>query len=191
MRSSLEAKLAFLEDDDLGLDESPVVVRRSGALPLVPAAAARGWEVMATFGAPVPFLEVAAAAVCPSLPGPTPVVWVTGAIGLPDPCVVGFCWLPARAAVLIPAAFWASKTSQAFSPLSSLVLQIVLVMGNETNRRIGWLVTHCGQSLEVPSLVGLDGLGEVFGCCFSGDAVLRGAVSSFRAAPPMVELWSR
>lgn len=142
---------------------------------------------MATFGAAAPFLGVAAAAVGPSLGGPTPAVWVTGAIGLPVPGVVGFCWLPARAGVLSPAAFWASKASQAFSALSSLVLRVLLVMENETNWRIGWLVTHCCQFGEEPSLVGLDGLGEVFGCCFSGDAVSRGAVLSFRAACPMVE----
>lgn len=86
------------------------------------------------------------------------------------------------------AAFWASRTSQAFSPLSSLVLQKMLVIENELNCKIDWLVTHCCQSLEVPSLVGLDGLGNVFDSCFSGDAVLRGTVFWHRAACPMFEL---
>lgn len=35
--------------------------------------------------------------------------------------------------------------------------------------------------------MGLDGFGEVFGSCFLGDAVLRGAVFSYRAAFPKVE----
>lgn len=95
MRFSLEAMLAFPEDDDLGLADSSVVVWRSGVLPLVPAAAASGWEVIATLGSLVSVLEVAAAAVRPSLRGPTPAVWVTGAVRLPVPCLAGFSWLPA------------------------------------------------------------------------------------------------
>lgn len=86
--------------------------------------------------------------------------------------MVGFFWLPARAVVLIAAAFWESRASQAFSALSSLVLEIVLVLEIQINQWIDWPATYCCQSLEAPSLMGLDGLREFFGSCFSGDAFL-------------------
>lgn len=60
---------------------------------------------------------------------------------------------------------------------------------NWLNWELDWLVTYCGQFLEGPSLVGLDGLEEALGSCFSGDPVLRGAFFfSNRAAWPTVEL---
>lgn len=130
IRSSLEATLALPVDDDLDFADSAGVVPRSGASPLVSAGTASGWEAMAFFGAAFPSLGVASAAPHLSLRGPTPPRWATGAIGFPVCGMVGFCWLPARGVVLIAAAFWESKTSQAFSPLSSLVLQNRVSVGD-------------------------------------------------------------
>lgn len=126
MRSSLALLLAFPEGDDLGLADSPVVVRWPGASPLVPTAVACGREVAATLCASSPFLGISAVAVGPSWCGPAFACWVTGATVLPVPCV-GFCSLPGRIGFWILAAFWARKASQADLPLSRSVLRIVSV----------------------------------------------------------------
>lgn len=104
MRSSLALLLAFPGGDDLGLADSPVVARWSGASPLVPTAAAHGREVAAALCAASPFSRVPAVAAGPSLRGPAFACWVTGATVLPVPCV-GFCWLPGRTGFWISAAF--------------------------------------------------------------------------------------
>lgn len=179
MRSSLQSVLGLLG----GMTDSRGVVWRPFPSPLALTMASSDREVPPPLCALAPLLGAAAATVRPFLHRPAPATPTMRADGLPVSCADDFRWSSLRERGIFSAAFLASKASQAFCPRSRLALSNVLV--NDTMQIEHYLngAYWCKLS-EVAPLQGLARLEQAFGCCFSGEEVLRISALLYRAGCP-------